>query len=81
MKYLLVLAVVFIAIWLWRKGRQEELRSRPPPPPPRPAVGAPTEMVRCAHCGLHLPATDAVRGSAGRVYCSAAHRKAAEEQG
>ncbi|WP_431275207.1 PP0621 family protein [Variovorax ureilyticus] len=80
MKYLLVLAVVFIAIWLWRKGRQEELRSRPPPPP-RPAVGAPTEMVRCAHCGLHLPATDAVRGDAGRIYCSAAHRKAAEERG
>ena len=82
MKYLLVLAVVFIAIWFWRKGRQEELRSRPPPQQPaRPAVGAPAEMVRCAHCGLHLPATDAVRGNAGRIYCSAAHRKAAEEQG
>ncbi|SEA99303.1 PP0621 family protein [Variovorax sp. YR216] len=81
MKYLLVLAVVFIAIWFWRKGRQEELRSRPPPPPAQPAVGAPKEMVRCAHCGLHLPATDAVRGNAGRIYCSAAHRKTAEEQG
>lgn len=82
MKYLLVLAVVIIAIWLWRKGRQEELRSRPPPQrTPPPAVGAPTEMVRCAHCGLHLPATDAIGGTTGRLYCSAAHRKAAEERG
>ncbi|MBB3177106.1 PP0621 family protein [Variovorax sp. Sphag1AA] len=81
MKYLLVLAVVFIAIWFWRKGRQEELRSRPPPRPAPPAVGAPTEMVRCAQCGLHLPASDAVRGNAGQIYCSAAHRKAAEERG
>lgn len=81
MKYLLVLAVVVIAIWLWRKGRQEELRARPPPPSHRPAVGSPAEMVRCAHCGLHLPATDAIRGAGGSVYCSAAHRKSAEEKG
>ncbi|MBO9516320.1 MAG: hypothetical protein J7549_19570 [Variovorax sp.] len=85
MKYLLVLAVVVIAIWLWRKGREEELRERvrqqPQPTRHRPAVGAPTEMVRCAHCGLHLPATDAIRSAAGRPYCSAAHRSAAEDKG
>jgi uncharacterized protein len=34
-------------------------------------------MVRCAHCGLHLPATDALPGPGG-VYCSAAHRRASE---
>jgi uncharacterized protein len=26
MKYLLVLAVLWIAIWLWRKNRREEMR-------------------------------------------------------
>jgi uncharacterized protein len=77
MKYLLVLAVVFVAIWLWRKGRREELRSRPPPPRTTPAVGAPQAMARCAHCGLHLPAADAISGPDGAVYCSAAHRQAA----
>ncbi|CAN7641003.1 PP0621 family protein [Variovorax sp. LjRoot84] len=78
MKYLLVLAVVFVAIWLWRKNRRDEMRSRPPPPPPAtPAVGAPQAMVRCAHCGLHLPAADAISGPDGAVYCSAAHRQAA----
>ena len=77
MKYLLVRAVVFVASWLWRKGRREELRSRPPPRATPPAVGAPQAMVRCAHCGLHLPAADAISGPDGAVYCSAVHRQAA----
>jgi uncharacterized protein len=76
MKYLLVLAVVFVAIWLWRKSRRDEMRSRPPPPRATPAVGAPQAMVRCAHCGLHLPVADAISGPDGAVYCSAAHRQA-----
>jgi uncharacterized protein len=81
MKYLLVLAVIVVAIWFWRRGRQEEMRtrSRPPRNPP-PAVGAPKAMVRCDYCGLHLPATDAINGPDG-TYCCAAHRKAAESQG
>jgi len=79
MKYLLVLAVIAIAIWFWRRGRQEEMRSRAPKPQAPPAVGPPKAMVRCAHCGLHLPATDAITGPAG-IYCSAAHRKAAESR-
>lgn len=78
MKYLLVFAVVFVAIWLWRKNRREEMQARPPPPKPSkpPTVGAPQAMVRCAHCGVHLPAVDAIAGPGGAVYCSAAHRKA-----
>jgi uncharacterized protein len=34
-------------------------------------------MVRCAHCGLHLPSADAVAGERG-VYCGAPHRLLAE---
>ncbi len=79
MKYLLVFFVVFFAIWLWRKNRRDEMRERAVPPrrPAPPAVGAPQAMLRCTHCGLHLPAGDAVRGTHG-MYCSAAHRLAAE---
>jgi uncharacterized protein len=29
-------------------------------------------MVRCAHCGIHLPRSEAVV-SRGRTYCSTAH--------
>ncbi|KWT74944.1 MULTISPECIES: PP0621 family protein [unclassified Variovorax] len=82
MKYLLVLAIILVAVWLWRKARREELQSRTPPPPSAPApepgsIGPPQAMLRCAHCGLHLPAPDAVRGADGTAYCSAAHRRAA----
>lgn len=78
MKYLLVLAVVFVALWLWRKGRRDAMRDRAAAArtAPPPSVAAPREMARCDHCGLHLPLTDAITGRDG-VYCSAAHRQAA----
>lgn len=78
MKFLLVTLVVAVAIWIWRRNRQEELDAAPPRKPPgRPAVKGPQPMVRCAHCGLHLPAADAVAGRHG-IYCSDRHRSAAE---
>lgn len=78
MKYLLVFAVLFVALWLFRKSQraEEKQRQRAKPPASRPAVGPPQAMVRCAHCGLHLPAADAI-GGRGTVYCSDAHRQAA----
>lgn len=75
MKYLLVLAVIAVAIWFWRRSRPPVERTRGPKRPP--AVGAPEAMVRCAQCGLHLPAVDAVPGKRG-VYCGAAHLQLAE---
>ena len=33
-------------------------------------------MLACAHCGLHLPARDALVDAAGQPYCSEAHRRA-----
>jgi len=33
------------------------------------------DMVRCAHCGVHLPKGESVR-SQGLDFCSAAHRDA-----
>lgn len=36
---------------------------------------APQPMLRCAHCGVHLPSSD-VLTSDGLPYCSAAHRDA-----
>lgn len=79
MKYLLVLAVVAVAIWLWRQGRREEIRERMRDAPSRRTrgVSGPAAMARCAHCGLHLPLADALPGQQG-VYCSAAHRQATE---
>lgn len=73
MKFFLVLAVVFIGVWLWRSGRQDKVtRQKPPTPPP-----GPQEMVRCQLCNLHLPKADAVVGRNG-TYCSVEHRQSAE---
>lgn len=77
MKYLIVLAVVAVAIWIWRNNRREEIRAAKPPPQRPARVGQPEAMVRCAHCGMHLPAVDAVAGRSGS-YCTPAHRQAAE---
>jgi len=69
MKYLLLVAVVLVVWWL--------LRARParPKPPDAPPPADPQAMVRCRHCGLHLPRDEAVAGDDG-PYCSDAHRLA-----
>lgn len=69
MKYLLVLLVVGIGLWvLLKRVRGAGLN---PPSVNKPKV--PQTMVECAHCGLHLPASDAVlEGS--HVFCSDKHR-------
>lgn len=71
MKYLIVLLVILVMVWLWRSGRNAAKQSQRD-------VGAkqgPTprlEMVRCAVCGLHLPESEAVRANAS-YYCSVEH--------
>jgi len=75
MKYLIVLAVVVVAIWIWRQNRREEAQERAAARPR--AVPGPQAMLRCAHCGVHLPAADAVAGRQGS-YCSETHRRLGE---
>jgi uncharacterized protein len=77
MKFLLVLVVVLVGVWLWRRSRAEDARDATQAPPPSaarpPAAGsAPADMVSCRHCGLHLPAAEAMMGAQG-PYCSAEH--------
>lgn len=85
MKYVLLLAVLWLAYTLWQHQRRQTMRDqRPPPaaPPPNlsttsPTADAPQHMVRCQHCGIHLPQPDAIRGQLG-WYCGTAHRQLAE---
>jgi uncharacterized protein len=69
MKYLLVIVVVAVVLWL-TLGRRPRARARPPKA--QPALEG---MVRCAHCGMHLPRSEALTAGAD-AYCSAAHRDA-----
>ena len=72
----LVLLVLGLIWWFGRGGG----RPAGPAPPPNPPGPDPQAMVRCAHCGLHLPLSDAVRDEAAtgdepaRLYCGEAHR-------
>ncbi len=75
MKYLLVLAVVLVAAWIWRQRRSED-RQAAPPPRRTPAIPAP--MVACRHCGLHLPLDQAVASRLGH-YCCAEHLRLGDQ--
>lgn len=77
MKFLLIIAVVLLAVWLWRSGRRSGAAPDTPPSKPTATPPDPQEMVRCAQCGVHLPRSDAVAGRKG-VYCSVEHRQGAE---
>jgi uncharacterized protein len=67
MKFLLVVAVLVVAFWVWRNNRR---RQAAPPPTRR----LPEPMVACAQCGTHLPDKEAVKSAQG-TYCSEAHRR------
>ena len=73
MKYLLLIAIVAVAYFLWRNARVAERRARAPKAP-----AGPQEMVSCRVCSVHLPRGDAVAGADGRLYCSNEHRIASE---
>lgn len=71
MKYLVLLLVVLGVWWLVRtKVRRVD--------PPGPAHKPLQSMVACAHCGVHLPAGEALPGRGG-VFCGEAHRAAYEQ--
>jgi uncharacterized protein len=78
-RLLLWLVLGLLAWWMLRP------RKAVPPPdaaarPRTPAGAAPEAMVDCAHCGLHFPASEAVRDGA-RLFCCGAHRDAGPRRG
>lgn len=85
MKYLLVLLVVGVGLWLLsarlRAGSKDSRDAEGaqsghrPAGAGRPSAKAASQMVTCSHCGLHLPADEAVYADE-RAYCSAAHLQA-----
>jgi uncharacterized protein len=76
MKYLVVLLVVVLVLWLARAARRTPAPRKPPPAQRPPAI---EEMVRCAHCGVHLPRSEALPGRGG-LFCGASHRAEHERE-
>lgn len=58
--------LIAAAVWLWRKFKRPSASVNPPNEPHA------TPMVRCAHCGVHLP-RDRALGLQQQWYCSQAH--------
>ena len=71
LKLLIIAVAVGLLLWLLF-GRA----SRAPRRPDKRDVGSGAErMVACAHCGVHLPRSEALPVR-GLHYCNAAHRDA-----
>lgn len=74
MKYLVLLAVVLLVVWLWRGSRTQERQEKDAGARRRPAAPQQQEMIQCPVCSVHLPRSDALPGPDGQFYCCAEHR-------
>ena len=65
-----MVVLVVLAVWLVRRAidRSSAGKERPP------KTLAEDELVRCAHCGVHLPRNEA-RQASGKLYCSDEHAR------
>jgi uncharacterized protein len=64
---LILIVLVFAFAW-WILGRYRRSLTREEPPP----AAAAEDMVRCAHCGVHLPRSES-RASGEKFFCSEEH--------
>ncbi|MDG1582082.1 PP0621 family protein [Pseudomonas sp. GOM6] len=58
------IALIAAVVWLWRRINR--------PKPASTEAEQPAPMVRCAHCGVHVP-RDKALPQGTRWYCSQAH--------
>lgn len=73
----LVLLLIVVGLtwwWLARAARVRRDATRRDNKPGGPASTMPQAMVRCVHCGLHLPRADAL-ADGERLFCSEDHRR------
>ena len=79
MKIVIVIVAVLLLVWLLLgslRRRAKDARHDRAPTAPRSGKPAQVEgMVACAHCGVHLPGSLALR-QGEQVFCSPAHRDA-----
>ena len=72
LRFLFWIAVIAAAVWFWRKFKSPAAKQQ------RTSEPDAALMVRCAHCGVHLPQDEALPGRGG-VFCGDAHRAAFEK--
>lgn len=76
--------LIAVAAFLWfNHAKKQRLRARmrnkaPATPASDADYGSATggeRILACAHCGLHVPASDALVNPAGAPFCCEAHRR------
>jgi uncharacterized protein len=70
MKYLIVVLVVAVVLWLLLRSKGERPAARA-----APGKALPEAMLQCSHCGIHLPRAEALLDERG-AFCTEAHRLA-----
>lgn len=74
MKLLAWLVLALLVIYAVRKKMKAALRQPPPQQAQRPPEVEGESMISCAHCGIYIPASEALAGPQGQLYCSPEHR-------
>jgi uncharacterized protein len=67
MRLVVLILFVVLAVWLVRRALR-------PPEQKSGSVLPDGDLVACAHCGMHLPRTEA-RQAPGGLYCSEEHAR------
>lgn len=72
MSRLLFIVIIVVAVFWLLKLYRRQLPKEDMPGKETP--GQAEDMVRCVHCGVHLPKRESVLAG-GKFYCSEAHRR------
>lgn len=67
-----LLLAILLALFWWLGSRVRARRAEPRAPQPGRAADAHETMVQCAHCGVHLPQSEAIAYQ-GLHYCRRNH--------
>lgn len=67
-----LLLAILLALFWWLGSRVRARRAEPRSPQPTRAPDAHETMVQCAHCGVHLPQSEAIAYQ-GLHYCRRNH--------
>jgi uncharacterized protein len=74
LKYLVILAVLYLVYSFIKRQKTLEQATRNPS-----EISSPQIMVACARCGVHLPKSDALISPTAKSYCCAEHMHQGEQ--
>jgi uncharacterized protein len=78
MKFVVLAVIVAVLGWLFfglQRKTSAPARKKPRADDGGAAAATQVAMVRCAHCGVHVPANEALVDAQGHHYCCAEHRE------